>query len=98
MGYPKVAIDNGTQNQTNHGALKLTQACWGYPQDYYHRDIGEGIGEDAGIPECGVALDPEEDGIGIGDTNDFRSMPIGLPKCPECLWLPDNPNQTDLFR
>ncbi len=70
----------------------MTQVCWGYPQDYYHRDI------DDGIPECGVALEPDEDVIGIGDTNDSRSIPIGMPKCPECFWLPDNPNQTDLFR
>ncbi len=75
----------------------MTKICWGEPDYIYHRDVGEGIGEDSGYPECDAVLVPEEDVIGLGDTNDYKSVPIGIPKCTKCLWLPDNPNQTDLF-
>ena len=69
----------------------MAQTCWGDPYDYYHRDI------DNGTPDCGIALDISEDIIYIGDTNDSKSLPVDVPECPDCLWLDDNPDQTNLF-
>ena len=70
----------------------IPQINWGPPQDYYHIDIGEGE------PQCGLEFNTNADVISLGDTDDKASLPIGFIKCPDCLWLPDNPNQTDLFR